>query len=1568
MSCAVVPVIETLEGRRLLAGDASVVQSLPFSLDFNSAVPSVITDKAGQGTGFTWVQPNKNGNEYQPALLDLQPANGVLNITTTGTATAGGSWESDNTLVDAVETQFNAASGAFTITTRLKGPLGFLSNPSDQGGINFGPDQDNYIKFVAASQSQGQFLQFADEQLPAGATSFTHSIATANSYTSIGAFANVNTLDLQISADPSSGIVTGSYAVNGGAFTAVSQSVTLTGSEKSAFFSGTARAGLIAMAKNNLPPVTVSFDNFSIAAAPVSNPPPAGPKLTGTVIGTAGSFQNNGNTGAKAFDGSLNTYFDGPTTSGDWVGLDLGSPSVIAQIKYAPRGGFTSRMVGGIFQGSNVADFSSGVVNLFTVSSSPAAGAFTTQITNNSSTFRFVRYLAPANSYGNVAEIEFDNAVTAPAPQPSIASTTPASGASGVLRTAFVSCDLNLPNVGAGIDANTLTRSTVFLYRTFDHKSITAELNTDGAGSVIILQPDTPLDASTGYTFVVTSGVKDVSGAAFQPFQMSFTTGSDSITTDPNIAFEKVSLPTAVNQPFTGLTVGPDGKMYATTASGDIFQYTINPDGTLGNPFDIKTMLVNNGNSRLITGITFDAAGNMWVSSGAGTTTNAPDWTGKITRLSGANYSVYQDYVVGLPRSIRDHLNNQPSFGPDGALYWPQGAMSAMGAPDSVWGFRNEHLLSAAILRLDVNAAVSWPINVQTESLPQGQAAYNPFATGAPVTIYASGVRNAYDLIWDSNGHLYAPTNGSAGGGNTPASPPAPFTATNRIDSSTRTYTGPAVPALNNLGQAEDDWLFDIIQGGYYGHPDPARSEYVMNGGNPQTSLGANFPIQGAYPAGTNPDPNYRGIAFDFGVHYSPDGAIEYHGSAFNGALDHALLITRYSGGKDILLLRVGANGQITQSETGIAGFTQFTDPIDITEDPHTGYLYVAELGGLKITLLRPLNVGGNVTVSAPTLYFNDPTGGGASPTQTLTISNTGNQPLALPSDGLSVLGSDGALFPIVSKPSLPLSIQVGGSISITIAFNAGTSALGLHTAELQIKSNDPNQPLFNVNLRALTTAGTGGNNEPSLQRILDLFQIQDNVGSANPNVTAFTTPPQTPNDEVTMPRLVKAGPGPVTITPLAAFSASITPSAGIGFYSPGTYDSLSPLFTINAADAQSVDPTAIGKTSFDPGSAIFGLFASFDAFPDSTGKARIAYSEDALNTWDTTNHRKVRFYPMKNPDGSVVPNSFVFATEDYGVAPSYDSNDVVGVISNVKAAPSGADLGTQNLDAQPFADRLVFNNIQNLNTQFPNVVHKSDTLRLWNTGDQALNISSISSSNAFFTVGGSLTFPLTIAAGAFQDIVINYVPTHNSGVSAVDIGTLTINSSAINAPTKTIDLRGFWQQYSNATPGGTITEPTVAQIVNTEFGYGTNIINAGQSMNQGARSRPSAKKSFLVIGCGPIRIFLSPLARLTPFTQKGIPPRCIGSTRAVPLRTTRFSAMPAMTLNRSCRCRMTAPRQSPLARLSRAVCLDSMSISRNHLTTLSTKRPPDRQQTRAITSVSGRRAIGLASLFLTSG
>jgi hypothetical protein len=150
--------------------------------------------------------------------------------------------------------------------------------------------------------------------------------------------------------------------------------------------------------------------------------------------------------------------------------------------------------------------------------------------------------------------------------------------------------------------------------------------------------------------------------------------------------------------------------------------------------------------------------------------------------------------------------------------------------------------------------------------------------------------------------------------------------------------------------------LLKLESGGYYGHPNPARAEYVLNGGNPTRGRDPYEVL--AYPVGTRPDRNWRKPVYSYGTSVSPNGMIEYnsHGKAFSGALDGKLFITRFSGGKDIIVLNLNDKGEVTESITGIAGLTNFTQPLDITQDPANGNVYVAEYQGQELALLRPIN------------------------------------------------------------------------------------------------------------------------------------------------------------------------------------------------------------------------------------------------------------------------------------------------------------------------------------------------------------------------------------------------------------------------------------------------------------------------------------------------------------------------------------------------------------------------------------------------------------------------------------
>jgi len=126
-----------------------------------------------------------------------------------------------------------------------------------------------------------------------------------------------------------------------------------------------------------------------------SNPPALG----GTRFGASPAYAA-GREFDKASDGDRATFYDYSQASGGYAGFDFGTAKSVGAVQFFPRPEFESRLVGGIFQGSND---QANWTPLFTITGTALAG-HVIEI-KSPTAYRYVRYLGPAGSYSNIAEM-----------------------------------------------------------------------------------------------------------------------------------------------------------------------------------------------------------------------------------------------------------------------------------------------------------------------------------------------------------------------------------------------------------------------------------------------------------------------------------------------------------------------------------------------------------------------------------------------------------------------------------------------------------------------------------------------------------------------------------------------------------------------------------------------------------------------------------------------------------------------------------------------------------------------------------------------------------------------------------------------------------------------------------------------------------------------------------------------------------------------------------------------------------------------------------------------------------
>ena len=472
------------------------------------------------------------------------------------------------------------------------------------------------------------------------------------------------------------------------------------------------------------------------------------------------------------------------------------------------------------------------------------------------------------------------------------------------------------------IDQSTLS-SNSFRLLSNEGTPVAATLGSDLTGGVVSLTPLAPLTARTQYTLDVTSTLTGLDGSPVTPFTASFTTGDR--TAGAGFAFTRQQVLAGESRfGVTSVAIGPDGNAYASDITGAILRYNLDP--STGQATGADTVFSQPGAQ--IVGLAFapDATATdlrLWVSHAQRGQGNFTGTISELTVPTTGTAIVRRDVITGLPHTPGlQHQPNGIAFGPDGRLYQSVGGLTTLGGTRN-WGVP-ETPLSAAVIVADLQHdafQTGEPVNVQTQG--RGENNYDPTAPDAPVTLFATGLRNGYDLAWHSNGNLYSGINANSLIGRfSPA--------------------GNGIPAVT---ARPHEMLALIEEGGYYGHPNPTRDEFVLNGGNPTSGFDP-WEIN-QYPVGTQPEPT-----FDPSQLYStrriggtsPNGLAEYTGF---GDLNGRLLVSFFSGARTIQSFEFGSDGRVIDTDPltdGEGNNITFSSPLDVAVHP-SGAIYVANFG-----------------------------------------------------------------------------------------------------------------------------------------------------------------------------------------------------------------------------------------------------------------------------------------------------------------------------------------------------------------------------------------------------------------------------------------------------------------------------------------------------------------------------------------------------------------------------------------------------------------------------------------------
>ncbi|QDU89230.1 Quinoprotein glucose dehydrogenase B precursor [Pirellulimonas nuda] len=342
------------------------------------------------------------------------------------------------------------------------------------------------------------------------------------------------------------------------------------------------------------------------------------------------------------------------------------------------------------------------------------------------------------------------------------------------------------------------------------------------------------------------------------------------------VDFNMRNLTTGITNPTTG-TFGPDGRLYVANQNGQIQAYTLDGANNVTATQTINTV-ANLSGFNTILGIAFNpfelvppgASPTIYVTRSS-LYDGTEEYGSRVSTLTGPNFSTVTDIVTGLPVSGFDHGVNGIQFDNNGDLLIAVGGNTNTGVFDGIYGSQApESPLTSAILRARItdpafNGAIQYefidPNDPELLALAASENDPNPDPNDqrygnfvkvldvpgeTEVETFAVGFRNPFDLVWTTEGRIFATDNGPN-------------------------------------GIAKDE-LNLIAEGGFYGHPSIPRGKL-----DPRQTL-----ENAEYDVDVPSNADYTAPLAELAS--STDGIDEYRAETFGGQLRGQLFAQKYNG------------------------------------------------------------------------------------------------------------------------------------------------------------------------------------------------------------------------------------------------------------------------------------------------------------------------------------------------------------------------------------------------------------------------------------------------------------------------------------------------------------------------------------------------------------------------------------------------------------------------------------------------------------------------------------------------